>query len=146
MVKLQDGKIYENMNGDRFRVTWNGSKGCFECRRSSRVGWGRDGLATSGDMWDALVREVPELRWVPMSKVYDLCELDNDVIYTVKRGHLFKQVTRAEAQRMAPNYKPPEQILIKREQLGAKIESVRQGTKDFLRITTPAGKVVIVEV
>jgi len=145
-IKLQDGKLYESVNGERFRVKWDQKLSRFVCPQSSYVRWDYDGFPSDGNLGSALVREIPELRWVPVGKGYELHELDDNVIYTVKRGHLYRQVTRDEAQRLAPNYKPQEQVLTKRNQLGADIESVRQGNKDFLRITTPSGKVVIVEV
>jgi hypothetical protein len=141
-IKLQDGKLYESVNGERFRVKWDQKLSRFVCPQSSYVRWDYDRFPSDGNLGSALVREIPELRWVSINEE----DVTNGMVVTKKRGHWYRQVTRDEAQRLAPNYKQQEQVLTNREQLGAKIESVRQGDKDFLRITTPSGKVVIVEV
>ncbi len=148
-IKLQDGKLYESVDGERFRVKWSLKLHRFECLAANQA-WGDDGVPVRASNPDGyigryLVREVQEYRWVPV-RGNDTLGLAENEIFRMQRGHIQRRVTRDEARRLAPNYKPQEQVLTKREQLGAAIESVRQGGKDFLRITTPSGKVVIVEV
>lgn len=145
-IKLQDGKLYENVDGERFRVKWDAKLRRFECLAANQA-WGDDGVPVhvsnpNGYVGRYLVREIPELRWVSINEE----DITNGMVVLKERDHWYRRVTRDEARRLAPNYKPQEQILTKREQLGATIESVHQDGKDFLRITTPSGKVVIVEI
>lgn len=141
-IKLQDGKLYESVNGARFRVTWDQKLSRFVCPQSSYVRWDSDGFPSDGALGSALVRDIPELRWVSIHEE----DITNGMVVMKKRGHWYRQVTRDEARRLAPNYKQAETVYNKIQQMGAEIESVKEGNKLFLRITTPAGKVVIVEV
>lgn len=142
-IRLEDGGLYETIDGDRFRVRYNPQTRHFDCKACNRS-WCMDGIPTTGSGYVGWViaREVPEYRWVSINQD-DLLGGD---IFRLHRGHYQKQVTRQEAQRLAPNYQPPEQILTVTNHLDARIESVRQGDRDFLRIITPGGKVHLIEV
>ena len=146
-IQLQDGKLYETVDGDRFRVSYNSKTRRFECKQCDKE-WLVDGTPLKGNVshigsW--LVREVPEMRWV---SVY-ADDLEPSAVYKTKGKHTFKQVTREQAQRMAPNYIPPgaKETAHASTQLwhGAKSELIERDGKRFIRIVTSQGKTVDVE-
>jgi len=103
-MELQDGKLYETRDGRRVRVSF--VEGRFVCPRSFRVGWFADGRHMGVDSGDDLVREVEETRWVPACGLDNAERLKAGKIYRIYRGHWQEQVSRDEARRRAPNYKP----------------------------------------
>ena len=146
-IQLQDGKLYETVDGERFRVKEDRAKGHFTCEACGKA-WTRDGMPLKGTQQLAyvgswLVREVPEVRWV---SVHDI---DDHGVFKFKGVHSYKQVTREQAQRMAPNYTPPgaKERNIASTQLwhGAQSQLVERDGKRFVRIVTSQGKTVDVE-
>jgi hypothetical protein len=104
-MELQDGKLYETHDRRRFRVTEDKETGRFVCRRSFYGFWDRNGRAST-IYTDGLVREVEETRWVPAVGFNKSEQLKDGKIYRIYRGHWQEQVSRDEARRRAPNYKP----------------------------------------
>lgn len=149
-IQLKEGKLYETVDGDRFRVTYNRKAHRFECKPCGKE-WLVDGTPTKGHSAMAyighwLVREIPEMRWV---SVY-AADLEPGAVYKTKGKHTFKQVTREQAQRMAPNYIPPGAKETARASTtlwhDAKSELIERDGKRFIRITTGQGKTVEIEV
>lgn len=152
-IQLKDGQLYESVDGNRFRVTYNRKTHRFECKSCGKE-WLVDGTPTKGHSATAyvgnwLVREIPEKRWVSVA-VLGVDDLESGAIYKTKGKHVFKQVTREEARRMAPNYTPPgskevahASTLLWHGAVGRLVE--REG-KRFIRIVTGQGKTVEIEV
>lgn len=148
-ITLKDGKLYESVDGERFRVTQVKRTKQFECKQCNKQ-WAADGMPVGGShslsntgSW--LVREVPEMRWVPI-RVGGVCDFREGSIYRVHHGHFQKQVTREEAQRSAPNYKAKEQT--KESKVlwnGAMCDLIERDGKQFMRVTTSQDKTVDIE-
>jgi hypothetical protein len=99
MFKLEDGKLYEDLEGRRFRVTYNKSKDVFECPKAYNGFWSVHGYTPHSDTH--LVKEVEENRWVPIH----LEDIADGAIVRKTRGHHWQElVSRTEARRRAPNY------------------------------------------
>jgi hypothetical protein len=104
-MQLQDGKLYETANGQRFRVTKLYSN-YFVCPKSTSIVWDNAGLATHVS-YD-LSKEVDERRWIPirLSEINDyLVEIDYVEpmqIRKVKGRHfqIFKEVDRPSKNRL----------------------------------------------
>ena len=152
-IQLKDSKLYESVDGGRFRVTYNRKTHRFECKSCGKE-WLVDGTPTKGHSATAyvghwLVREIPEMRWVSVYAC-GIDDLEQGALYKTKGKHVFKQVTREQAQRMAPNYTPPgvENTTHASTTLwhGAKSELVERAGKRFIRIVTGQGKTVEIEV
>jgi len=151
-IQLKDGKLYESVDGDRFRVTYNRKTNRFECKSCSKE-WLIDGSPADGHgsyyVGHWLVREIPEMRWVTVG-VLGVDDLEQGEIYKTKGKHVFKQVTREQARRMAPNYTPPgaKDTTHASTSLwhGAKSELIERGGKRFIRVVTGQGKTVEIEV
>jgi hypothetical protein len=103
MLKLRDGGLYETRCGQRARVIERG--GNFFCPRSFETGWFDDGSSMSLRSDEYLVREIQEMRWVPIRE-----EQISESMLVRRRGdcHWQQLVTRAEARAMQPSYKPQE--------------------------------------
>lgn len=152
-IQLKDGKLYESVDGSRFRVTYNRKTHRFECKSCGKE-WLVDGTPSTGHSATAyvghwLVREIPEMRWVTVG-VLGLDYLERGAIYKTKGKHVFKQVTREQARRMAPNYTPPvaKDTTHASASLwhGAKSELIEREGKRFIRVVTGQGKTVEIEV
>ena len=143
-MKLENGKLYEARNGQRFRVTQR-ADGHFECCSYTSV-WNKEGL-TVLDGYD-LIREVEQYRWIPVRGNTD--NLKEGETYRYRRGHVQKQVTRAEAQRLAPNYKQPQpDPIVKIDTLmvgGAEVQVHTIENRKYIKITTIYGGEVLVAV
>ena len=151
-IQLKEGNLYESVDGQRFRVTYNRKTHRFECKSCGKE-WLVDGTPTKGHSATAyvgnwLVREIPEMRWVSVYAC-GIDDLEQGAIYKTKGKHVFKQVTREQARRMAPNYTPPgaKERNIASTQLwhGAQSQLVERDGKRFVRIVTSQGKTVDVE-
>lgn len=92
-MRLQDGRLYENATGQRFRVRDAG--GYFVCPASAPNHWQANGEHETNDFFD-LVRQVEELRWIPVPRYY-IHEPPDDGIFRCVRGHWQQQVTREQA-------------------------------------------------
>lgn len=152
-IQLKDGNLYESVDGDRFRVTYNRKTHRFECKACGKE-WLVDGTPTEGHsstvyVGNWLVREIPEMRWVTVG-AYGIDDLESGEIYKTKGRHVFKQVTREQARRMAPNYVPPGVEYTKHASAtlwhGAKSELIERDGKRFIRVVTGQGKTVEIEV
>ena len=151
-IQLKDGKLYESVDGDRFRVTYNRKTNRFECKSCSKE-WLIDGSPADGHgsyyVGHWLVREIPEMRWVSVYAC-GIDDLEQGAIYKTKGKHVFKQVTREQARRMAPNYVPPGVEYTKHASAtlwhGAKSELIERDGKRFIRVVTGQGKTVEIEV
>ena len=152
-IQLQDGKLYESVDGHRFRVTYDRKIHRFACKACGKE-WLVDGTPTKGHSATAyvgnwLVREIPEMRWVSVGML-SFEEHESGQIYKTNGKHVFKQVTREQARRMAPNYVPPGVEYTKHASAtlwhGAKSELIERGGKRFIRIVTGQGKTVDIEV
>ena len=151
-IQLKDGKLYESVDGDRFRVTYNRKTNRFECKSCSKE-WLIDGSPADGHgsyyVGHWLVREIPEMRWVTVG-VLGIDDLEQGEIYKTKGKHVLKQVTREQARRMAPNYTPPgaKDTTHASTSLwhGAKSELIERDGKRFIRVVTGQGKTVEIEV
>lgn len=103
-MKLEAGKLYETVDGRRFRVTYNESSRVFECNKSYSGYWRADAAAFVEHMYrpeDNLVREVVEKRWVPINEY----AIEEGMILSKVRGrHWQEYISRDEARRRDPTY------------------------------------------
>ena len=92
-MELQDGRLYENATGHRFRVKDAG--GYFVCPASAPNHWLSNGEHETDVFFD-LVRQVDENRWIPVSREEIFDDAD-DGVYRCVRGHWRVLVSREEA-------------------------------------------------
>lgn len=136
-LRLEDGKLYETLNGDRFRVKYDKRTNSYACEACNRA-WRADGTSIDyeGVVAHYLVREVPEYRWVPV-RVTEARDLKKNEIYRNHYGHIQRRVTRAEAQALAPKPVPVAKVAVALPEISlgkATLELVKQGENMFLRV------------
>jgi hypothetical protein len=141
-INLKDGRLYETADGRRFRVKQKDKM--FYCETSFNGYWRADGLAFVSHKRlhqpeDNLIREVEEMRWVPVmgGDLIRMDKLDDGGLYRRRGQHLQQQITRAEAKARGVVEQPAVR------QYFGKYWIEYQFIKGSVEVTTSAGRRVI---